>query len=858
MPVNITDIKFQDSYTGVLAGGSDSGANFLMGCVGDFAYATIKFNVAWSVLGANINFDSVKKTITLIPCGLLTSGFVDSGFQVGDTIVITGSASNNATFAIISLTNTVITVDESVVTESATGVNVYGATTINAFDFYYNNLSSQNLSIGNPYTHTTIVINNPSKRDIFSSQTDSLSVQKYSGIAQVYYGGSSFMSPNTPSRAWFTDFVDGQDCRPQLTYEGTTTDYKQQYQIVFPFLITPLFLSNQLQLIQNAYAQSKSSGVNTVDYVQPDYFTNNNSLQFIYQIDAKYTPNQNIINHTSSISVTNNISNISWFNSFFPSGVYDVAGNLLTQNQYKFNSIAYTDNSGNPLTEIDFNQTTNVVLTIALSSGSLASFDTSKFILNFMYLPNNPAEYSGYSAAKQGTFRQVFLHDRATQIITGASTNGDKFGTSTQAITNLTSALVGGRLVLTFQINLGSLSKSTFSGAAEQDRNYLIWVTPQNHNCTKMTNANRSAIIGDVNLAKTNTDDATLLSVVTNSQSDVYFYRCDTCSQISDLSAKTPETSFNGYVGDYGISYLQFKVKKNYEILSINTSFEVQVANAVTTVIQGTFPIEQWNNDTTGYWDGNVNQIQINQTRGFPLASNDLRNIRSINRHPSLDDATYYYYDMVYGFQLGYQYWQNITDYYKVFDRYHTNYWSVYSQGYAGLTSDPNFVRIVPTTQTTKIKFKIVWEVVDTATNITTEFIRYCDVFCYDENGNAATFTMSVDTTDQWGNSLFGVIAEDQPTTVECQISAASLATPGGYTAVGELVAYYTIGSKEIYDRVASDDSGVIQGSIWTAVPLLQIDTTNNVGSIVGYADASKLTFPIKNLRIYSKLQFVK
>lgn len=854
MSVKIDSILFQDSYTGTYSGGADTGADFLMGCVGDFMYATIDFHVSWSILDSNIDFSSSDKTLTLKPCGLLTADWIQAGFSKGDTIAVVDSASNDGNFTITDITSNVIIVAEAVANESASGVNVYGTTAVHAIDFFYN--LTQNTNQRRQPLGTAWGPNNParlSQNSNFNSITDPNSIQKYSGIANIYYGGYAFMEPNATSLAWYTDTVDGINCKPKLTFLGTSADYKQQYQIVFPFLITPFFTANQLSLLQNAYAQSKSTGVNLVDLVPPELF---NQLQFVYQIDAKYTTNQRIINHTTDINETFEESNISWFNSFFPSGVYDYAGNLLTQSQFKFVSIVYTDNLGNVITEIDFNQETNVVLKYTVTSGSPSRLIDSLFVLNFAYAPGTTNEYQGYSAAHQGGFRKAFLHDRAVTSEGGATVNGDKFGTAFQAITGCSATHGGGNVTVSFKINLGATSKAVFENASEQNRNYLLWVTPQSNTATEMVNSNRSAIIADVNLATTNTDDGSLFSIVTNNQSDVYFYKCDDCNEVSDLA--NPETAFNDYVGGYGISYAQFKVKKGSIIKSIKTSFEVQVRVAATSVLLGSFPVEEWNNDTSSFWDGTLTQINIDQPRTFPLPTDDLRNTRKIYRQTNLDTSEYYFYSLIYGFQLGYQYWQSVLNYYEVFNRYHTNYWAVYSQGYVGKTTDSDFVRIVPTTETTAIKFKIVAEIYDTTTGVATEFIRYCDVNCFDEHGNAATYNLSINTLDKYGNSLSGVISEEFPTTAACSISASSLATPVGYSPLGELIAYYTSGGTEIYDRVSSDDAGVRAGSIWNELPNVLIDTVSNVGKIVAELDVNNLALPVNNLRIYSKLTFVK
>lgn len=853
MPVTITEIKFQDTYTGTESGGADQGADFLMGCVGDYMYAIIDFYVDWSLLNLNFDFDADDQTITIKSCGLVTGNWIDAGFQVGDSIEVSGSGTNDGSYTITELTDTVATVAETLIDESASGVSIYGTSTINSIDYYYN-LTDRRQPLPQAWGP-----NNPlrSLQNNFNSLTDPNSLQKYTGVANTYYEGYSFMKPNSPSLAWYTHTIDGTSARPQLMFLGTTADYKQQYRITFPFLITPPFLSEQLSLIKNAYTQSQVSGANTAPFQQPDYFNGQNSLQFIFQIDAKYTTNKAKVDHTSSITTSFNPSNLSWFNSFFPSGVYDVAGNLLTQCQYKFSSIAYTI-GGDDVDEIDFNQETDVEITMSKPVGSSATFDLSKFVVNFCYAPMDTHEYQAYSAANQLTFRQVFIHDRAVNQAASPSVNGDMFGTAYQIITDCSGVVSGGNLVISFKINMGATAKSVFENAAESNRNYIIWVTPQNNNVVEMVASNRSAILCDVNEATTDTDDSTLLQIVTNAQPDTYFYRCDDCDAESELSAHSPETAFNGYIGDYGINFTQFKVKSGCTINKINVSFEAQVRNAATTVLLGSFPLEEWNNDTTVFWDGNINQIQIDQPRNLPLPTEDLRNTRRIIRNSNIDGGGFYGYNMIYGFQLGYQYWQNLTNFYKVFNRYHTNYWAVYSQGYVGDTTDPNFTRIVPVTQTTEIVLKLVFEILENTTGVVTTFEHYADIFCYDENGNDGTWTITQDTFDKYGNSLSGVIQEEAPTTIVVDITGGSLATPGGYTALGELVAFYTSGGKEIFDRVSTLDAGVRQGSIWNELPNLLIDTTNNVASISADLDVNNLETTVNNIRVYGKLTFVK
>jgi hypothetical protein len=841
MPVYIDKIVFTDEYTGTPAGGSDSvGTPYLMGCVGDLIWATITCHVAWNTTGATCSFSSANKTITLIYCGSTlsaTSGnvtnnsFIGLGFQVGDTIVVQGASYDAGTYTIKSLTDTVITVNESVSIDGVfSSVNIYGDTAIGALDFYYNLVPPKTP----PNNAISTIFKQNQYNNNFNSYTDG-SLQKFTGFETIY-SGTFNMQPNSTSKAWWGNAASGTSLIPVITDNGIDGNYFHNYTIVFPFLITPFFAANQLQLLQGAYSEGNSYYLNGTNFTQPDYFTNQ-CLQFICKIDARFKIPSTVVDH-SSLTTANFLSgNTSWFNTFFPSGIKE-GNNLLLNTQYQLLSINYTDGSGNQLKSIDVNNTTNVKLKI--SGGT--SWTSAPFVLNFMWLPTNSGEASGYSNNNQDSYRQVFLHDRCKTTVGHASVNGDMYGTSTQAITGVTSTIYnyGADLEIDFAINLGSLSRLTLNN--DTQRNYLIWITPQDSSVTTLATAQRNAIIGDVNQAFVNTDDATLLNVITDSTSDIHFFNY---GQVDIV----PTTDFKNWSGEYGLAKCMFNLKAGTILQDISIVIEAQVYDGYGNTV-AKFPLDTWTKSTSGFFDGTVNQININETRGYALKSGDLMNTRSIVRDSGADTVGFYAYKMYYGFQLGYQYWQNLPNFALEYEQYPVNYWSVFTQ-----TFPSTYPSVISIGYTSAIKFKITWDVLCIATNVVTTFVRYANLASFDDGSAIGTNTIGIDTVDLFGVSQGGNILSDQPFQVVATIAGNNLVPTGGTTPVGELVLYWNDGTQVVYDRIMTDDTTPeTKSSLWTGVPVLNFNAGYTAASLVGTLNLTQDQLKLTNASIYAKI----
>ncbi len=852
MSVTINSILFSDEYTGLPSGnGSDTGVPYLMGCVGDLIWCNIDFYVSWSALDILADF-STSKTITRKTCGILSGSFILDGFQKGDTIIITGAGDDNGTYTIASVTDSVITTVETIITNgSFTGVNIYGVTTVNYFDFYYNIVGNNQRRQPLPNTF------NSGRTNDFTSLTDSKATQKFSGTSSIYYAGNATLQPNSTSRAWWNNSISGVNSLPVITQLGSTVDHKQHFTLQFPFLITPLFLANQLQILQNSYKQgglSTATGtINNTTYDQPEYFTEQ-CLKFIYQIDAKFKITNPTVDHSTQNTVTFNDGNTAWFNSFFPSGVY-LDGNVIVKQVYDLRSISYASGT---LSSIYIENPTAV--SCLIQGHNTESLTNAPMVLNFMWLPTDSAKYQGYSQPNQADFREVFLHDRAKTTIGAGAVNGDQFGTSLQAITNFTAtAISSARFRIDFTIDLGSLSKSTLENDGVNNRNYLIWLTPQSSDCTKLENSDRSAILIDVNQAFLDTDDPTLLTIITDGTTDTHYHRYpDTTTN--------PVTNFSAFITEYGLLKNQFKIKPDCILQDISVYTVVQIISddIYDDTVFSEFAIDQWVNNTSGFWDGTENNITINQTRGFDLPAGSQYNVASINARPDLIVDGKLVYEIIYGFQLGYQYWQQLSNFPEYVNNYPTQYYAAYTVGTTsrGVAPKQPWVSINPPGKRTVTKHKIVWNVTDTNTGIITEFIHYSDIAAYDEQSKVSDInTVTIGTQDDYGSNLNGIVATDVPTNITAQIHG-NLDIPAGYSSViGELAVSYQVGNKTIFDRITTlDNSPETANSLWTTKLTMTITATvtPTVSNAILFAtfDASQSDLPITNVRIYAKISF--
>lgn len=845
--IQILSRLFQDEYTGTFFGGADPGQSELKAVPGDLMCAVYSCELGWSTLCKPMKFDSVLQTITRTDCGVGGS-FITDGFQVGDHIVVSGTTTygygygypDDLGYTITDVTDSVITVQSGIsITETAACVNIYGVPDLTnaAIDFYYNLLGTNDA-------------------DSFQSLTDVKYLQKFTGDSPAQ-SANNVLTPNAGSWAWWDGHAADNGYGGTYSLEPTvvrgimSADYKVPFTIYFPFLMKPFYTADQLQIMEDAFANSSytNSGLPVVNasnqgFPLPPQFQDGSVVRMIENIDIRFNKYDAKINHTSGITDWGK-SNTAWYNQPFPSS---------PDSSNKTNYYLYPNGTtyligGVSVSEIDFNQVTDV--TIKVLANSLPT-NGDPFVVNFQWLPTNPSVYQNYQASvNPATFRDVFIHDRAYNTAGSAGVNGDRFGTAYQVLKNVIGTVNGltGTLDITFSIDLGSEIKALFASLDPSDLNYKIWVTPQMATELTLEKSTRNAILCDVNLATTNKDDSSLFAITTNGTTDTHFFR------YPDTNVN-PVTNLSAFVGEMAYCETWFKVKSGSRVDSVENKFIVNVYDgSFPPNLVGTSDILVWNKNTSGFWNGKITEIDIQESAGLLLPENDQRNIRSIVRDSANDGGGFHAYIMDFGFQLGYQFWQNTLDFVEETANYHTQYWPVYTQD--GTSSS---WATLPTNYTSEIKFVQTWLIRDMSTDNVTEFIHTSDVSVYDDKLTtvAGNPTATISTRDLLGNSLSQVVPSD----IQCEVRAlcagngVTIGTPPApyNTVMAEMTFFYDDGINQIYDTVTTEEDP-ITGSLWLGRPTVTVINPQSV-SITNTLDPTLVNTPIRVQRIFVRLGY--
>jgi hypothetical protein len=691
MPVDITAISLTDEYTGTSVAGTD----FLMGSIFDKLTQRIDIAVHWESLNVKLTADVAAKTFTRFD----NVKWRNLEFRINDTIEIANFGANNATYTITAITDNVISVDPAPANNATdNNVHVYGTTTITNLDFYFNLIKN-------------------SDSESYISTVDRETVQKYgnTGVLNASAGaGSVNLIAETKSFGW----LNGSGT---ITNSGIT-NRQQKFRIEHTFKISPYFLNSQLE--------STEEGL-----YPPDYFADNECLKYICKIDArpiKYDP-EVVHSSTNGTGAANTfkIGNDGWLNEFL---------NGKAPN-YTLTSIAYEDNAtALPLDRIDFNKSTKV--TIVLGSVNNVFVNTgggyatgSPMVIGFSYLPLTESRYVN----TQRTMDQNFLIDRVVSYIGAAQSDGEQFGTDYQVIVDCDITYVSASsCTITFDVEFSAATKTLLESVDENDRNYLLWVTPQIYSATKLIQTDRTAVACDVQNCDWNRDDATQFEILTTNV-DFYEFPSTTTSPTTDVKAWCTDTV---------ISKHQFLIPNNSKLISHKI-----IIRAYNATLDESFELESYSFNFTGlYGDNNTITQSIVNDKGYKLSDNDERNIILFERVSAIDTLTQQGYQVDYPFKLRYEHWRRLQQFNKAFVASPVQDWSIYSSMIGW-----------------QIQFVIQANVYDAVADYTTPFEHTANITVKDQNtsndgsGNSIAIALS---TGSLGSNLGGILLLDEDTLV--------------------------------------------------------------------------------------------
>jgi len=832
MSVTITSVLFTDEYTGLPSGhGSDNGQDQLKGCVGDLMWVTIQGYVKWSSESIPVSINATSKTITRQDCSG-TGSYITDGFKAGDTITVTGCGdANDGNYTISTVTALVLTLTSALaLTKVYSSVSIYGTTPISngLIDYYAN------------------VVPNDYADNHFASMTDTKVIQKFTGSIPAI-GSQNYLPPNARSWAWWDGYdinagyyYGGQPLEPVISVQSTS-NYKQYFTIQHRFFIKPFYTADQLQLLTNAFDfVSAFSGTDTVNvttgsYQVPNYFQDDNCLKYIAQIDIRFNQYSKAVDHSSDGYEWSD-GNTAWFNEAPKSNPDDANVPLYYSKSTKY----YVNGTATQIDSIDYKNKTDVVITLA--DGVFNSSDP--IVINFMWLPSDAKAYQDYNAkTNPATFRTVFMHDRVRTTVGAAAANGDQWGSKYQIIKSAQAAISGSGLSVTFTTDFGSGAQSVMD-AIGGNGSYMIWVTPQDKHVPSLSKTTRNAAICDVNAVFTSTDNASLFAISTDGTTDEHFFR------YPDVDVN-PVTNYAGVSGDIAYSKIGFKILDTGKLKSIRVHFDVTAVNSLTGD-SNVFTIDDWGINLTDTFNGKYSDVDVSESKGYALAYNDIRNQINITRDATLDSGAYYGYKMTYGFQCGYQYWQFLTNYAPEVVDYSTQYWAVYTQGYAS-----GGTALFPVSSI-KIQKVTEWVIEDTATGIDTTFIHYSDVSVNDQYLSGWKPTVSIATQDTNGNDMSGAIASDAQTQIVATLlgNGVNIGTvPAPYsTIVGSVMVFYDNGTSQVYDIATTAESN-LSTSLWVSQPVVTVVSPANV-TITAILDLTLSATPVTVTSVAVKLGY--
>lgn len=601
MSFNITSRKFYDEFTGTGGGG----VNYLNACQGDKIKCVIEGYFYWAATLINVSFDAGTKTITQNNLALgVNNSFIERGFNAGDTIAVIGTASNNATFTIASLTDTTITTVEVLVSEVAPSTSIYGTTLITSIDLLYD------------------LIDNLSKKSDFVSATDKETVQRY------YATGldASVITPvpmkiGSESFGWVTDIVTGDE--GEAIVEGVgISNYKQYFKITHVFYMTRIWTNELIQNFANRLA--------------PNEYLKGNHLKHICKINGKFDYYDPIIVHTGSLIDQKGSS--AWFNQ----------SNVQDKSEYSINSIQYQNFATSEyLEQLDGSIVNLVTMTINSRSGKFVAA-TTKFILNHFLCPTKEIDYINTNT----TLLQNIRLDKKIITMDAVAVNGIEYSTDYQSLTDIQATYVSAtQVIITFKVDYSSATKTILANKDADDRLYAFVISCQDIAITTTKNIDRVNVLADFKGADYDLRTSALFSLID-------YIHCYPFPNYGVFEAN----EIVGYEGDLAYIEIPFQVETAIISGASPTLQKMNIQIVATKDGENDFILEEKAFDLSAVRKLNDKQtINDQTTRGMILPDESPWNRANVIRYEDGDDGTMAGYKLQYGFVLRYESWIEVV-----------------------------------------------------------------------------------------------------------------------------------------------------------------------------------------------------
>lgn len=543
------------------------------------------------------NADQIIQAGDNVPNQLTDDWFYDvSGrfqqFVVGDEVTVTNAGSNNGTYTIVGVIGTTyIRVDASLTAADHTTATIENTTTINGITY----------------------------RESLIENTDA----------------TNFQSLETgQDQEWTSDEVDAtnvafKDLVPQggpewqigsVRIQGLNIVGVQAFRLEISSFIHPFFLAGQINDLLNGIA--------------PPYLRDANSLKNPFEIQLHADLSDP--NRVYSITIDDIFGNVGWFDEKFNG---DDTNYVIAAPTYQLVS----DLSS--VTTLQLSQATRVTINVQNTTDSpfidhgVDPGNATRFEVNFVHLPQEVSQYTNNGQ----TLEENFLFDYADNLAGFATpSNGDKFGTLRQAITNYTVDFVSSSEVnVIFDIDLGATASADLLAKAQ--RYFLLAVNVQDSLLATAV-SDRVQLLADVQqFFFTNADPGVLTygnNFLVHPQNDIDEAQVESCFLPEDIVVAR--------------SLLQFDVLDNTHLI---TSVTTQII-AKNTADGRAFVLDslQVPFDLTNIVSGGQ-YIEFNQPTQFIIPQDQIRAEINLLRRLDLDSGTVKAYMLQYPFAFRWEYW---------------------------------------------------------------------------------------------------------------------------------------------------------------------------------------------------------
>lgn len=762
MSIVITSQKIYNQWTGTGGGGT----SFLNQGVTNKIDVEIDFYISWNLTEARLAFDNSDGTISMLN-DYDSRTFIEEGFQVDDTITIANSTSNDGDYTIsaISEDGRTITVVESMTTENGESVDVHGITPITVVDLYDNFIEN-----AAPEDYTSAVDPNTKMR-----------------ITAVDVDATEIVHPTnfrarTKYKSWInfdlSDYDTGESTVCTIIGAGIT-DYKQMFTLNKTLYVTPLYLIDQLS--------------NFTDSVTPDYYKGERSLKYIFKIEGRYTDGTPVADHSVSSTVQKGTG-----------GWFDEANNGRLP-EYYVSAISYGF-GGSPYDSLNVQGSTNVTMTFKSRTGQFTNTTTDCRLVFFIC----PDAESDYQLTTDTTLLDNFFFDEVTNAVGAASADGVRYGTARQAITDCTFVYVDANTITaTFTFIGGSDLVDYWEGKDDDQRKYVIALSSEDKDVTTTKGTVSNMAKADFNSAFWDKDDTSLFSFV-GGGINAFEYPDQGTYGVG---------SIEGLEGDWWLTRCRFKVYNDPDADgNTPTVKQIKVQVIAYKASNDDFVLEEKLIECESFRKvDDIQQLSVDDSRGFISYDDDSRNEVILERYPTGDTSSTAGYELRYPLILRYENWINAIDSQRL--------------NSDGVNSVPDVAKGIEDV-TMKwanysgvngwaLKFKLTWIITD-VTGYDNEFYSSIPIQCNTADqiiwtGIAGLPTQLLEYFDEDETEEIGCLVRNGTTLVRCTWTGDFPDQPTSSGYYGCMLAVRTTSGSIFDQRFASTEIDSEDGSPWSA-----------------------------------------